>query len=314
MNETKNNTRSLVKRAQSRFIQIDEFCIDHFSLYAMAVYMQLRLLSDFSKAYDEIEITIDCIAKAAKISRRKVFDALDELENTHYVIQRLNYHHFRYGKVNSYNVARDYNFFKPLIEEQPQEQPENEQVEQDLNTGAQNDTGVQTSYTGAPDALMSAPDALEGAPNDIPNNNRSLSEVSQKKHNRKNQKTSVSVFSCTETIKTHIENTIAKRGVFVEDEIIEQIAWYASHSIGNDFELKKKVNIGLKKVREGKWNIPQGYNGITSQSIREKEEQQQREKQELYKQDAKAFQAIRGAVLTEGGAQALKDIFKKLQA
>lgn len=280
----------------------------------MAVYMQLRLLSDFSKAYDEIEITIPCIAKAARISERKVYDSLNELENVHFVIQRLNYHHFRYGKVNSYNVARDYNFFKPLTEELSQQEPENEQIEQDLNTPAQNDMGVQTSYTPAPNAVTPAPDAGTPAQNDIPNNNIIFPEVSQKKHNRKASKPFVSVFSDIETIKTHIENTIAKRGSYVEDDIVDQIAWYASSSLGNDFELKKKVNIGLKKVREGKWNIPQGYNGITSQSIRQKEEQQAKEKQEQYQQEAKMFQGITGAVAKGEGLKSFSEMFKKLKA
>lgn len=133
---------------------------------------------------------------------------------------------------------------------------------------------------------------------------------------RKKTNNPISVFSDTESVKNHIELTIANRKSFVEEAIIDQGIYYAyetNEDKGFD-SVNKRINIFLKKVRLGEWLTPQGYNGITSQSIREQEEQQQREKQELYKQDARAFQAIRGAVLTEGGAQALKDIFKKLQA
>lgn len=133
---------------------------------------------------------------------------------------------------------------------------------------------------------------------------------------RKKTNNPISVFSDTESVKNHIELTIVNRKSFVEEAIIDQGIYYAYETNEDkSFDsVSKRINIFLKKVRLGEWLTPQGYNGITSQSIREKEEQQQREKQELYKQDAKAFQAIRGAVLTEGGAQALKDIFKKLQA
>lgn len=105
--------RTYVRRAQSRFIQIDEDCIDKLSLHAMAVYQQLRLLTDFSKDCDEIEITVAALARRSKMSERKVYDTLNELEYTHFLIQRLNLDHMRYGKKNVYNVARDYNFFKP---------------------------------------------------------------------------------------------------------------------------------------------------------------------------------------------------------
>lgn len=146
-------TSALIKRVQSRFIQIDELCIENFSIYAMAVYQQLRLLSDFTKPCDEIKITIEALALKSKMSERKVYSALNELEHKHFVIQRLNYHHFRYGKINSYNVARDYNYF---------------QTAQILNTPAQNDMGVQLSYTPARGAVTPAPRAVTPAQNDIP--------------------------------------------------------------------------------------------------------------------------------------------------
>jgi hypothetical protein len=107
----------------------------------------------------------------------------------------------------------------------------------------------------------------------------------------------VSVFSDTETIKTHIQQIIANRKAFVEDETIDEIVFYIGDDRNYD-SVVKKINIALKKVRENKWNIPHGYKGITSQSIREAEEIEQETKKEQYVQEAQAFRQIAEAVTT----------------
>lgn len=305
MSKHVSNKSTIIKRAQSRFISIDEFCIDNLSMYAMAVYMQLRLLSDFSKAYDEIKVTIGCIAKRAKMSTRKVYEALNELEDVHFVIQRLNYHHFRYGQVNSFNVARDFGYFKP--------ESTNVQIEQDSSTPAQNDMGVQNFTTPAPHAVPTAPNAGVTAQNDIHNKTRSSTRVLPKKQNKEPIDPSVFVFSDKEIIKTHVEDTLATRGDEAPEDIINQVVFYASKYIGRDKEVKKKVNVALKLIREGKWLIPQGYEGITSQSIRDKEEQLHREKQAQYQQEAQAFRAITNTVSQGQGMRSLKDVLNHLK-
>lgn len=300
MSNNKENPTTIIKRAQSRFISIDEFCIDNLSMHALAVYMQLRLLSDFSKAYDEIKITISCLAERSKMSERKVYDALNELEDSHFVIQRLNYHHFRYGKVNSYNVARDYNYFK-----------NNEQIDQPLHTPAQNDSGVQSSTTPAPYAGVPAPYAGVPAQNDIPNTTRSSSIINSKKQN----KGPVPVFSDSLSVKNHIEKVVANRDTYVEDEVLDQGVYYAYETNPDkSFDsVMKRINIFLKKVREGMWLIPQGYQGLTSQSIREDEEQYQREKEAQYRQEAQAMQNITESIATGAGFKGFQDMLQKLK-
>lgn len=153
---------------------------------------------------------------------------------------------------------------------------------------------------------------------EVPSNDAHINTTKRNTKERKktNKEKPVSVFSDTESVKNHIELTIANRKSFVEEDIIQQGIYYSfltNEDKGFD-SVNKRINIFLKKVRLDEWLTPQGYNGITSQSIRLNEEKYEQEKRAQYDDDAKAFQAIRGAVLTEGGAQALKDIFKKLQA
>jgi len=63
----------------------------------------------------------------------------------------------------------------------------------------------------------------------------------------------------------------------------------------------------IKKVREGQWLIPQGYKNITTQSIRQKEEQEHIEKKEQYAKDAQIFKNIVEVVNTEKPYISLKD-------
>lgn len=137
-----------------------------------------------------------------------------------------------------------------------------------------------------------------------------------RKERKKTNKETVSVFSCIESVKTHINLVIANRDDFVEEDIVEQGVYYAyemNHDKSFD-SVNKRINIFLKKVREDKWLIPQGFQGITSQSIREKEERQQQEKQEQYKQDGQAFSNIARVVLSSSGAKSLSDILSKLKS
>jgi hypothetical protein len=136
------------------------------------------------------------------------------------------------------------------------------------------------------------------------------------KERKKTNNVPVSVFSDTENVKNHIELTIANRKVLVEDDIIDQGIYYAYETNKDkSFDsVNKRINIFLKKVREGKWLIPQGYTGITSQSIRQNEEQEAKLKQEQYQQEAKMFQGITGIVAKGDGLKSFSEMFKKLKA
>jgi hypothetical protein len=137
----------------------------------------------------------------------------------------------------------------------------------------------------------------------------------RKKTNKENP-VSVSVFSCKENVKTHINMVIANRDDYVEEDIVDQGVYYAYETNQDkSFDaVNKRINIFLKKVREGKWLIPQGFQGITSQSIREREETLEKEKQEQYKQEGKAFRAIASTVLSPTGSKSLSELLNKLKS
>jgi hypothetical protein len=103
-----------------------------------------------------------------------------------------------------------------------------------------------------------------------------------------------SVFFDNYSVKNHIEKIICNRNIYVEDEIIEQGVYYSytKNPIKTFDSINKKINIFLKKVREGAWLIPQGFNGITSQSIREDEEEHEKQKQIQQEEDARIFREL----------------------
>lgn len=142
-----------------------------------------------------------------------------------------------------------------------------------------------------------------------------------KKHIKAKEKTNrekpVSVFSCEETVKDHIEKVVANRKGQepLDDDVLDQGVFYSyttNEEKGFD-SVNKRVNIFLKKVREGKWLIPQGWNGITSQSIAAKEEEHERAKLEQYAQDKEAMKNIK-ATLSQAGISALEEMKRKCGA
>lgn len=109
--------------------------------------------------------------------------------------------------------------------------------------------------------------------------------------NKTNNKKPVFVFSDKQAVKDHLTDIITKRQAFIEDSTIDEILFY----IGEDRDMNsvnKKINIALKKIRERKWNIPNGFNGITNESIRQNDLQVEEEKKKQYQQEAKAFREL----------------------
>lgn len=103
---------------------------------------------------------------------------------------------------------------------------------------------------------------------------------------------SVSVFSDVCSIKSFIEKVVANRKAYVEDDIINQCIFYIGKERNFD-AVNHKINIWHKKVREGKWNIPNGYQGITYQSIKDQEQQYDSQKQQQHQKDAQTFRDIK---------------------
>ena len=290
---------------QTNFLIMDEEVFDKLSPYALKVYGQLRKLTSYTQQNDEIEITVKNLAKASGISERKTYDVLNELEHTHYIIQRHNIYHFRFGQINSFDVSQTYGFYKPAQE------PVQEPVQEPDSTAPSAPPVDNYGQNLSPPAQYAVPPAQYA---DL-KKQESSHEVFKKKQNKNPVIPLVSVFSDHETVKNHLTQVIANRKIFVEDDTMNQGIYYAyEKNKDKSFDsVNKKLNIFLKKLSEGQWNIPQNYNGISSQSIREKEEREHKAKQEQYKQEAKAAQNAFSAVVQGEGLKAFSDMFKKLK-
>jgi hypothetical protein len=323
MKSSNKNPIKLIKSEQSSFINIDEASINNLSIYAMAVYLQLRLLKEDPKDNEEeIKITIKCLAQKSKMSQRKVYDALNELEYCHHIVQRVNYYHNRFGKVNAFKVSRTYNFFKINdfsneirekkdknlylidkyelnVQNESDTAPSAVSTACDASTTARNDvTTAQESETlnnDAPsevqDKFMTAPCEVGTAQNDIPYKNNYLFYYKNKNNVINKQNKEKVIFNNKSDIEKHIFERAVATGQFVDEDSISQIVFYIGDSLDTQV-VNKKTNIALKLIRENKWNIPHGWNGITSQSIKAKEEAYQKAKEESYKSDKKAIQLI----------------------
>lgn len=272
---------------ETTFLTVDQEVFDRLSPYALKVYGQLRKLTSYTKENDETEITVKNLAKASGISVRKTYDVLNELEYEHYIIQRHNIYHIRYGQINSFDVSQTYGFFKRHKGSKP------------VDNFAQNLSP--TAPRAVPYAQYAAPTAQYA---EIYNKEQESSQELFKKQNN-------TVFSDTDSVKTHVESTSEKKGQPLDEDTVMQIVFYIGMNLAIT-NVKKKTNIALKLIREGKWNIPQGYKGITSQSIREKEEREHREKQEQYQQEASAFRDIQRK-LSPQAAESLSTILKRLK-
>lgn len=121
----------------------------------------------------------------------------------------------------------------------------------------------------------------------------------------------VPVFLDHETVKSHIDKLTEQRQQPLEEQTVLQGVYYAYETNPDKTteSILKRINIFLKKVREGQWLIPQGFEGITSQSIREKEEQQQAAKKAEYEQDKIAVRALVQASSVPG----FKEMFAKIK-
>lgn len=287
---------------ETKFLLVDQEVFDKLSPYALKVYGQLRKLTSFTNETDETEITVKNLAANSGISIRKTFDVLNELEHEHHIIQRHNIYHIRYGQINTFDVSQTYGFFKP-VQEITSTVPETPPV----------DNFVQNLSPPAPYAVPHAQYAAPTAPNADLYIQEVFQEVSKKKQNK--EPVNPSVFSDTESVKTHLNLVIANRKVYVEDDIIDQGIHYAFETNKDKrFDsVNKKLNIFLKKVREGKWLIPQGWNGISSQSIRDKEEQEHKEKEKQWQEDAQIFQSLRQCITQGEGFKGFTNMVKKLK-
>jgi hypothetical protein len=297
----KSPTLKFKRAKETKFLVLDSIIFDKFSPYALKVYGQLRKLVSYTDECSETQVTIKNLSKLCDMSERKIYDVLNELEFTHFIIQRTNIYHYRRGQLNTFSVSQTYDFFREKTEQSAQES----------DTPAQNDMGVQNLTTPAQYAEGTAQYAEGTAQNDIIEQQDLSQQVSKKKHNKPPVNPAVTVFSDESSIKCHLNLVVANRKIDIDDDTIEQIIFYIAKERDYD-EVIKKINISLKLIRQKKWNIPHGYKGITSKAIREKEEAQQRQKEAQQHEDGKMARKIHAAVLSGAGLAALSEAKKKL--
>jgi len=148
---------------------------------------------------------------------------------------------------------------------------------------------------------------------EVPSNDVHINTIIKEiKERKKTNKPSCSVFSDTSSVKTHLESIISNRNIFVEEDIINQIVFYVGIGISFNDGLKK-MNIALKKVREGLWNIPNGYKNITYKSIGIKEDQERKEKIKMYQEESIAFRSLTKTIREGEGIKGFSSLVKKLR-
>ncbi len=133
--------------------------------------------------------------------------------------------------------------------------------------------------------------------------------------NPKGEKPLFSSFFSLEEFLIYIKELIAATNKQPLELLTEEVAYYADKFKGKRDQVES-VHMALSLIKKGSWKTPHGFNGITSKSIREKDEQQEREKQERIQkeaqQDSKMVNAIKDAV-TKGSHISIAERLKLLQ-
>lgn len=103
------------------------------------------------------------------------------------------------------------------------------------------------------------------------------------------------IFSCLEDVKSYIEETAAHRSIDLTSSLVKQVLFYINESLETE-EVKKKVNIALKLIKQKKWNVPTGFEQPSPTSTAEKEKEYNDNKQKQYKEDKFALERLSNPV------------------
>ncbi len=119
--------------------------------------------------------------------------------------------------------------------------------------------------------------------------------LTEEPKNNYKEPVSISSFLLTEKTPEEICEVIRDRASSkaldeLPNDIVQQILFFVMTT--KKYEPLKAINIAVKKHSEGLWRIPNGYKGITVQSIREEEEMKQIAKRRQYEQEAEAFRNV----------------------
>lgn len=106
-----------------------------------------------------------------------------------------------------------------------------------------------------------------------------------------------------------IELALNNKNLEYSKDIVKQIEYYVGKSNKDE---AFSINIAVKKYSENQWNIPNGYNGITSKSIKAKEDALQREQQKRIIMDVNAKKEIERG-FEEKGFAGFSEAFNKMK-
>ncbi len=98
----------------------------------------------------------------------------------------------------------------------------------------------------------------------------------------------VPVFSVIEDLVKH---RLGVANIPITEDLVSQILFYLKTK--PPAEAEKYTNIAVNLVKDKKWNIPNGWEGITSKSIAEKEAAYNRQKEIDFIEDGKAIRALK---------------------
>lgn len=90
--------------------------------------------------------------------------------------------------------------------------------------------------------------------------------------------------------KAQIKNQLIKHGLEPTEDITAQIEFYVDAKPNQPQDQTIRVAVSLHK--KGQWKIPNGYQGITSQSIAEKDRKYEEQKKLQYSEEAQAYKNI----------------------
>lgn len=148
-----------------------------------------------------------------------------------------------------------------------------------LSTTSSNITTSSNSATSSKSTTTTSSKSTTGT------SSKSTTQNHQLNHQRNHQADSIFL-----PIKTQIQNQLIKHELEPTTDIIAQIEFYVDTKPDQPEDQTIRVAVNLYKKK--KWRIPNGYNGITSQSIIKKEEDYYRQEEAQYQEDGKAYRNV----------------------
>ncbi len=97
-------------------------------------------------------------------------------------------------------------------------------------------------------------------------------------------------------IKSETQKRLIEKEIQHTEDIVLQIEYYAM-KFSDSREPSESIDIAIALHAKKQWKIPNGYNGITSRSIAEKEARAERDKKDEYQTDVIAMKNIRSKVM-----------------